>query len=148
MFELLYASTAIIKFKRDNLFQLLAAARSKNKRLDITGMLIYSNGYFAQLLEGEEAAVRKLYETICNDHRHKNIKKFYEGPIDKRFFTEWTMGFRVLEGNGDLNQIPGFENLKVGEQLIDTIVQDPSKGRELFICMREFLMSDPEGDRL
>lgn len=40
---------------------LLVQAREKNLRLSITGALLYENGHFLQVLEGEHPTVRELF---------------------------------------------------------------------------------------
>ncbi len=144
MFELLYASTAVTDFNSHNLFQLLSNARVNNKNLGVTGMLIFSDKYFAQLLEGDEDTVRNLFDTIKDDTRHTNVNKFYEGEIKSRSFSKWTMAFHAVGDSEELKQIPGFENIKAGESLINTMIGSPNKGKELFIYLRDFLLSEPD----
>ncbi len=62
MFSLTYVSSAVRPFAEDELADLLAVSRQNNARLGITGMLLYKDGNFMQVLEGEEAEVRTLYE--------------------------------------------------------------------------------------
>ncbi len=148
MIELLYTSKAVLKMSRVNLLQLLTASRTYNEQYGITGMLIYSNGYFAQLLEGEADAIHELYKAIKEDTRHTAVVTFYEGEIAKKSFAEWTMGFRILGDTEKLHQIPGFENIMPGKSLINTIVQNPNKGRKLFNYLHDFLLSDPDSGTL
>ena len=61
MFRLIYVSTARELMDKDALLGILAKAREKNARLGITGMLLYKDGNFLQLLEGEETIVRGIY---------------------------------------------------------------------------------------
>ena len=69
----------------------------KNARLQITGMLLYHDGHFLQLLEGNEQAVRELYGVIVEDERHKWVSLVMTGPTAERDFADWTMGFRDLD---------------------------------------------------
>jgi hypothetical protein len=61
MFFLIYRSVATIVPSEADLAQLLEHARPANDTRGITGMLLYQNGRYMQLLEGEEAAVRALF---------------------------------------------------------------------------------------
>ena len=70
MFQLIYASHAKHAFDETELVSLLKASRTKNLKLNITGMLLYKDGIFMQLLEGDETEVRKLFSTIKHDNRH------------------------------------------------------------------------------
>jgi hypothetical protein len=56
VFALVYVSSATKPFSPDELSELLAQARVDNAALGITGMLLYSNGNFMQVLEGGGAS--------------------------------------------------------------------------------------------
>lgn len=97
IFQLVYQSTAARHFTAVELLELLALSRAKNARLQITGMLLYHEGRFLQLLEGGETEARQLYATIAQDQRHKWVALVMTGPSAERDFPDWTMGFRDLE---------------------------------------------------
>ena len=107
MIQLVYVSSAIKPFESDELVELLARAREKNTRLQITGLLLYKGGNFMQLLEGEEAPVRALFDVIHADPRHHGTEVMLEEEIDQRAFGDWSMGFRDL-ANLNLQNRPGF----------------------------------------
>jgi len=69
MFHLVYVSSAVEPFSKTELVELLHVARANNERLGITGMLLYRDGNFMQVLEGEEPVVRDLYARIERDPR-------------------------------------------------------------------------------
>jgi len=71
-FRLIYRSHNRIPGDRRKaeLGAIFSAARSTNKRLDVTGALLTSGDWFVQALEGDEAVVRDLYERIGKDARH------------------------------------------------------------------------------
>ncbi len=52
---------------------MVAAANLKNRRSDVTGILLFNDRHFFQLLEGPEEQVKEIYRCICNDPRHHNI---------------------------------------------------------------------------
>ena len=107
MFRLIYVSTARELMDKDALLGILAKAREKNARLGITGMLLYKDGNFLQLLEGEETIVRGIYETIARDTRHFDTMITMEEAVNERMFTEWSMGFHDLSDPA-LQSLPGF----------------------------------------
>jgi len=107
MFRLIYVSTARELMDKDALLGILAKAREKNARLGITGMLLYKDGNFLQLLEGEERIVRGIYETIARDTRHFDTMITMEEAVSERMFTEWSMGFHDLSDPA-LQSLPGF----------------------------------------
>ncbi len=107
MFRLIYVSSARKLMDKDALLGILAKAREKNARLGITGMLLYKDGNFLQLLEGEERIVRGIYETIARDTRHFDTMITMEEAVNERMFTEWSMGFHDLSDPA-LQSLPGF----------------------------------------
>lgn len=97
IFQLIYQSTASRFLGSDELLALLERSRANNARLQISGMLLYQGGRFLQLLEGDEAQVRELYQVIAADERHKWVALVMTGPNGARDFPDWTMGFRDLD---------------------------------------------------
>jgi hypothetical protein len=91
--QILYFSSALHLFTDDELLELLKVARANNARLDITGMLLYSDGNFVQIIEGPDDAVDALYAKISRDPRHTSLLKALDGPIEERRFADWTLGF-------------------------------------------------------
>lgn len=96
IFQLCYTSTATSDMQREDLVDLLTVSRRKNEELGITGLLLYSGDQFIQLLEGEEAAVRKLYDLIRKDKRHRDVTLVYEEEVPQRECPDWSMGFQAL----------------------------------------------------
>lgn len=52
---------------------MVTAANIKNRRSDVTGILLFNGHHFFQLLEGPEEQVKEIYRCIYNDPRHHNI---------------------------------------------------------------------------
>lgn len=52
---------------------MVTAANIKNRRSDVTGILLFNGHHFFQLLEGPEEQVKEIYRCICSDPRHHNI---------------------------------------------------------------------------
>jgi Sensors of blue-light using FAD len=88
-----YASAASHDFETQELMELLEAARDNNAKLGLTGMLLYADGSFFQVLEGQADVVDALYAKIDRDHRHGQVTLILREPIPKRHFDAWTMGF-------------------------------------------------------
>ena len=93
LYELLYTSVAAKELSDAELAGLLDQSRTNNQHFDITGLLIYHNREFAQLLEGEKQAVLDLFDRISEDRRHVAVGAFWEGPIKQRNFLQWRMAF-------------------------------------------------------
>jgi hypothetical protein len=106
---------------------ILAASRRNNQRAGVTGALLLSNGWFAQILEGPADAVEEIFESVQCDTRHRNAKVLYYKPLEGRNFAQWSMGFSgvsvtdsqalTIDGTADPNDI-GQSLLKILTDLI------------------------------
>ena len=83
-------------------------ARIKNQRLDVTGMLLYHQGSFLQVLEGPAAAVDPLLATIGADQRHHKLMLLLRREIEARNFADWKMGF--VDVAAQTQALPGFRD--------------------------------------
>ena len=110
MYHLIYTSHVTQPLSEDELIQLLKESRTSNKKLGVTGMLIYLQDKFIQVLEGEYQKVVKLYEAISNDPRHKRVTLILEGNTRVRIFKDWSMGFKKISSH-ELEEITGFQDL-------------------------------------
>ncbi|MDB5810935.1 MAG: hypothetical protein JWN94_3057, partial [Betaproteobacteria bacterium] len=61
----IYASAAKSAFSNTALAELLAKARKNNRSLEATGMLLYADGSFFQVIEGEAAMIDALFVKIA-----------------------------------------------------------------------------------
>jgi hypothetical protein len=94
LLQVTYVSSAAHAFSAEELLQLLAKARACNAALGITGMLIYLEGNFLQIVEGESTAVHALCRKIADDPRHRGMLTLMTRSIARRAFSEWSMGFK------------------------------------------------------
>lgn len=125
MFQLIYASHAKQAFNEIELISLLKAARTKNLKLNITGMLLYKDGIFMQLLEGDETEVRKLFSTIKHDNRHEKVVVLFEKTCDHSVLSDWSMGFLNLESDY-AKSIPGYTTFLETPLNSQNFVDDPT----------------------
>ena len=88
---LTYTSKMNQEMSEDELKKLVETSQVKNAQSGITGLLISLNNTFIQYLEGEKENVKTLYGTIKNDSRHKNIEIQFEGVLESRIFSNWSM---------------------------------------------------------
>jgi hypothetical protein len=72
---------------------ILESAYFYNRRRGITGALLFSRGYFAQILEGPRVEVEATYEDITLDARHQDLCVVHVGPIPQRSFPNWLMAY-------------------------------------------------------
>ena len=108
LIQLIYVSAALKLFAPAELRELLRLARIKNQRLDVTGMLLYHQGSFLQVLEGPAAAVNPLLETIGADPRHDQLMLLLRREIEARNFADWKMGF--VDVAAQAQALPGFRD--------------------------------------
>ena len=92
-FRLIYSSAAAPDLDMDDLQQMLAESRVRNRAHDITGVLVYVDGVFLQILEGEKDKVLELMDTIERDPRHSGVKVFDEHDGVERAFASWNMAY-------------------------------------------------------
>lgn len=99
MYHLMYVSYATKTFTDNDLTELLFKARKNNANLAVTGMLIFRDGNFIQILEGEKKTVKDLYRLIESDKRHNGSIVISDGEIPERQFGNWAMNFRRLRSH-------------------------------------------------
>lgn len=97
LIHLIYVSTAFSELGAGDLERILESAVRRNTALNVTGMLLYADGSFMQVLEGEAAAVDEVFARVENDTRHTGIFLIERAPIDERSFDKWSMGFKRLD---------------------------------------------------
>lgn len=105
--HLVYVSTASEPMNEPDLAALLAQARERNERNDITGMLLYKDRRFIQLLEGHEEHVKKIFDSIKRDDRHHDVQLLWFRYAQYREFPDWTMGFQNID-QIDPSTLKGF----------------------------------------
>jgi hypothetical protein len=106
--QVIYSSAAVAPFGEAELTQLLAIARTNNERIGVTGMLLYHEGSFLQVLEGEASAVDAVFQRIGKDKRHHRVVPLLRRETDERHFESWRMGFASLKS---LPQgLPGYSD--------------------------------------
>lgn len=132
VYFLVYASVpAELAVDPAELLRLLEVSRRNNRRLDVTGMLLYKEGLFLQMLEGEESVVKQLYTKISLDARHHSLAVVVDGRTDRRLFSDWSMSFRNLEDPA-LAQTPGFSQFMNSAGQLDHLGDDPEGCLRLF----------------
>ncbi len=72
---------------------ILETARSNNRLIHVTGALLFSHGFFAQILEGPQQAVESMFESIQGDPRHTDVTILHLHPITERSFPGWSMAY-------------------------------------------------------
>ncbi len=136
MFFLTYASSATGPFSKEDLDELLAQCRENNSALGITGMLLYKDGNFMQVLEGEEEAVRKLYAKIEGDPRPSGTIVLLRGHQEKRQFPDWSMGFRDLNSS-EAGNTPGYNEFLNAPLTGREFSEHPTRSQKLLLTFKK-----------
>lgn len=110
MYHLVYTSVAVNPFSEEGLIQLLETSRTYNKLKEISGMLLYAQGKFIQVLEGDRTVVNKLYSIIVGDPRHRKVTIVIEGDASERIFKDWSMGFKKLTYE-EFERLSGYKDI-------------------------------------
>lgn len=95
-YHILYRSRATSRPTEADLQQLLGHARAHNARTHITGLLLYSDGRYVQVLEGPQDEVQAVYARILRDPRHTQVVTVSEGIRPARCFPSWSMALGTL----------------------------------------------------
>lgn len=93
IFQLAYTSTATGPLSRKQFADILEVSNRRNRQDDITGVLMYNNEQFFQVLEGGEPEVQACIERIKKDPRHTNISETWNWNVEHRAFSNWDMGY-------------------------------------------------------
>ncbi|CAN5301807.1 hypothetical protein BH23BAC2_BH23BAC2_24960 [soil metagenome] len=72
-YAICYVSTVSGDVSLEEIKNILDTAARRNNEHDIRGVLLYAEGNFFEVLEGEKKLVEDMYATIQKDPRHKNI---------------------------------------------------------------------------
>jgi hypothetical protein len=92
MRQLLYTSNTNRDLSEKVLADILTASRRNNKARGITGLLLYIDGGFLQVLEGPDEDVQETFLRIKQDTRHWDTKVLLDRQAE-RAFADWSMGF-------------------------------------------------------
>ena len=109
--RLLYASRAVGPQTTTVTASILATAQARNAAQGIGGVLCQGQGLYLQVLEGERAAVNRLYLRIAADPRHDDVNLLLFEEIAKPRFSGWSMALVELSGDDPMVRLghPEFD---------------------------------------
>ena len=102
-----YRSVADRNLGTRRLGDLLEAARSRNAREGLSGLLLYDGTHFLQWLEGPTDALHRVWSSIQADRRHEQVELIGRPQLPVRLFRGWDMGLAgrsrsIAEGIDDV----------------------------------------------
>ena len=138
----IYASLATPDFHEHHIPALLKHARESNRTHDITGMLLFLDGGFLQMLEGPALEIDAVFESIARDPRHTRVTPLLREPILRRRFSEWTMGFTNVERSA-ANRLIGAPDVLTRTDSV--IGLDGVRAKQLLLTFARSCMVDRSG---
>jgi hypothetical protein len=109
LIHIVYVSFSEKELAEIELQELLTDIRARNYKQKITGLLLYNDGSFIQIIEGPKQVIHNLFDKIKIDSRHSNIVLLLDNSIKKRAFPDWSMGYyRITDEQG--KKVPGYSD--------------------------------------
>lgn len=108
MYQYIYLSKAKNNITSQEIEGILSQAHVNNPKRGITGVLIYANGYFIQVIEGHRENVDTLMENISQDQRSEGVLVLANHAIEKRMFADWSMGY-IKDIPKEVRHMMGFD---------------------------------------
>ena len=124
--QLLYISNSTPETDQQRLDAIISKSRKNNPGRDITGLLIYADGIFIQVLEGERERVHQLFDKICDDVRHNDVDVIGEYSVEERLFSEWSMAL-IVTSRDELGRIAGTEEMLDRSDVLGLLAEDQTK---------------------
>ena len=125
-YQIMYSSQATEPMTATDLEKILTDARAGNEARNVTGVLVYVDGVFFQILEGDQVVVRNLMTNIASDTRHRSVKVFYEAPVDVRAFESWSMAYLAPTAQ-EVSTWAGLPAAATAEEVLADVNRDPDR---------------------
>ena len=139
--QLVYISCSTQFTEEHERQELLRIARRNNQKKQLTGLLLFQDGQFFQVLEGLEADVLGLYERIKMDIRHRACRKMAVFDVEERQFADWSMAYLKLDAT-DQELSQGFNDF-INRADDDTASHDSEAHRLLHMFKLRTAQPDP-----
>ncbi len=92
-YQIIYSSESATPMQTDDLEEILGQARRNNAENGITGALVYVDGVFLQILEGDSPTIQQLMAKIATDVRHETMTVLKAGEVSAPMFADWKMAY-------------------------------------------------------
>ncbi len=126
-----YISTATREFEEQEMKELLLKWRENNNRQNIKGLLLFSEGHFFQVMEGEKIKVLSLFNSIKNDSRHSSVIQVVGKDISQGSFDD----YRVENLKGTNFSKPDL----ISEYFESVKGMDPKTQHQIKIILESFI---------
>ncbi len=124
MKSLLYRSVARADLGSDDIFEIVRHSSENNGARGLSGFLIYQQGQFLQLLEGEASQIDDLLAKVRCDPRHHSFEVLCEGSIERKSFPNWRM-HRVIapDSNAMIDRIAEAQEHPLPSEVLSAAVE-------------------------
>ncbi len=126
----------------DDLEEILEQARSSNAAVQITGALVYVDGTFLQVLEGDAALVKALMARIAADVRHEAVTVLKETEKAAPVFSDWKMAY-VSATPEQVAQWAGLPGTTAIPEVLEDLRRDPFKAAQMTQSILSALSAEP-----
>ena len=109
--RLIYLSSAVGVLRADELDRILLRSKASNSGAGITGLLLFHEGSFLQMIEGPAAGVTSLMQKIRRDRRHSGIIVLQSEPCAERIFPDSPLHY-VAPRNLSQGEKQAFSDLR------------------------------------
>ena len=92
-----YVSSVSHTLSNDQIQEVLDYSRNWNIEHNITGILLYSEGNFFQVLEGDKDLLQSLFSRISTDERHRNLTTLFRKEVSETKFNTYKSDFISLD---------------------------------------------------
>ena len=92
-YQIIYSSESATPMQTDDLEEILGQARRNNAENGITGALVYVDGVFLQIIEGDSPTSQQLMAKIATDVRHETMTVLKAGEVSAPMFADWKMAY-------------------------------------------------------
>lgn len=102
MKRIIYISRLTNSLSIEEIEKIGIISSQNNKEVNITGLLVYFEKLFFQIIEGNDEKVDHLFSKIGKDPRHQDIIRLKtDYGIEQRLFSAWSMKTINLDNNVD-----------------------------------------------
>ena len=142
LYQIIYSSESATPMQMDDLEDILESARESNAEAGITGALVYVDGFFLQILEGDARAVQELMARISKDVRHETVTVLKQGEIPASVFSDWKMAY-VSATADQVAKWAGLSGTTAIPDILADMQSDPLKVTQVAESILSALAAEP-----
>lgn len=140
-YQVIYSSVSSTPMQQEDLEDILERAQGNNARSGITGALVYVDGCFLQVLEGDAQAVQSLMEKIAADLRHETVAVLQAQTVDTAAFANWKMAY-VSATSAEVAQWAGLSARTELPETLENLRLDRRKALQVSNSILQVLMRE------